>query len=104
LIDNSIKYKDPKKSVNKIFVNLVEEKDNYSIIIEDNGLGIEEKYLPHIFQRGFRIIDHSKKNNTNNGHGIGLAIVKNIIDKHNWTISVQSSLYVGSVFTIIIPK
>lgn len=103
LVDNATKYKDPKKSVNKIFVNLMKEKDNYSIIIEDNGLGIDDKDLPHIFERGFRIINHSKKNNRNNGHGIGLAIVKNIINKHNWTISVQSSPDVGSVFTITIP-
>lgn len=99
LIDNAIKYKDDNKNVNKIFVNLINDEDKYLITIEDNGLGIKEEDLYYIFDRGFRI-----KNNTNYGHGIGLAIVKNIIDKHKWNISVESSPNIGSIFTIIIPN
>lgn len=104
LLDNSIKYKDPKKKENYIIITIQQGKDESSIIIEDNGLGIEEKKLPYIFQRGFRALDQDHQKDKLTGHGIGLTIVKNIIDEHKWAISVESSLRIGSTFTITIPN
>lgn len=86
------------------FNNPGEIKNKAIITVEDNGLGIDEKNLPSIFQGGFRVLDESIGQGFNiEGYGIGLAIVKNIIDKHNWKISVESSLKLGSIFTITIP-
>ncbi len=104
LLDNSIKYKDPKKKENYITIILQQGEDESSITIEDNGLGIEEKDLPYIFQRRFRALDQYNEEDRLTGHGIGLTIVKNIIDEHKWTISVESSLGIGSTFTITIPN
>lgn len=104
IIDNAIKYKDEEKENNYVSITLEKLKNKAIITIEDNGLGIDEKNLPSIFQGGFRILDESIGQGFNiEGYGIGLAIVKNIIDKHNWKISVESSLKLGSTFTITIP-
>ena len=74
------------------------------MVIEDNGIGIRNEDLPNVFSRGFRVLDESiMKNNDIVGYGIGLSIVKNIIDKHNWEISVESNLVIFIIFKIIIP-
>lgn len=104
IIDNAIKYRDEEKEYNWVSITLEKSKNKAIITVEDNGLGIDEKNLPSIFQGGFRVLDESIGQGFNiEGYGIGLAIVKNIIDKHNWKISVESSLKLGSIFTITIP-
>ncbi len=104
IIDNAIKYRDKGKKNNYVLITLEKLKDKTLITIEDNGLGIEKEDLPNIFQGGFRVLDGNIGQNFNiEGYGIGLAIVKNIIDKHGWKISVESSLNEGSLFTITIP-
>lgn len=99
IIDNSIKYRDPNKSNSFVYIKLERLKDKLLIIIEDNGIGIDEKNLSNIFNQGFRVLDHMKLD----GQGIGLAIVKNIINKHNWNIYVNSKEGLGTSFTIEIP-
>ncbi len=98
LIENAIKYRDREK--NKNFVNVILKKqDNKAIIkVEDNGIGINEDKLKNIFDRGFRVLDHTLPGI--DGYGIGLSLVKNIVDRHSWTISVNSSPGVGSNFKI----
>lgn len=104
IIDNSIKYKDEEKDTNYVAVVLKKFKNKALVTIEDNGLGIDEKNLPNIFKGGFRVLEgHVQQGLNVEGYGIGLAIVKNIIDKHNWDISVESSLKLGTIFTITIP-
>lgn len=99
LIENAIKYKDDKKSNKYVIVNLSKTNNSIVINIEDNGLGISEENLASIFERGFRVLDTKKIE----GYGIGLSIVKNIIDKHNWRIDINSSENMGSIFTIEVP-
>lgn len=99
LIENAIKYKDDRKSYKYVTVNLSKSNNSVFINIEDNGLGISEENLSSIFERGFRVLDTKKIE----GYGIGLSIVRNIIDKHNWAISIKSSENIGSIFTIEIP-
>lgn len=104
LIDNSIKYRDEQKDNNYVIVALKNCKDHIAVTVRDNGLGISRSELSNIFQGGFRILDKGIIKGENiKGYGIGLAIVKNVLDKHNWTISVDSLPKQGSVFTIIIP-
>ena len=104
IIDNAIKYRDKGKKNNYVLITLEKLKDKTLITIEDNGLGIDEENLPNIFKGGFRVLDGNIGQDFNiEGYGIGLAIVKNIIDKHGWKISVESSLNEGSLFTITIP-
>ncbi|MCQ1530803.1 sensor histidine kinase [Lutispora saccharofermentans] len=103
LLDNSVKYKDPYKKQNNITISLVKNKNEACLVIEDNGMGIREEYLSNIFNRGFRVLDAEiAANSRTEGYGIGLAIVKNIIEKHNWQIAADSNYGSGSKFTITI--
>lgn len=78
-------------------IEVISEIDNseVKIIIKDNGKGIPKEDLKKIFQRF-----HSSKSR---GLGLGLSIVKRIIEKHDWFIDVESELERGTVFTITIP-
>ena len=69
------------------------------IKIVDNGEGISKKDLSHIFERFYR----QDKSRTIEGNGLGLSIVKRIIDLHHYKIDVESQEDVGSVFTVYIP-
>ena len=69
------------------------------IMIEDNGIGFEQKYAEHIFSMFRRLHPISEFEGT----GIGLAICKKIVEKHNGYISAQSQIDQGSVFTITLP-
>lgn len=97
LIENAIKYSVDNLHL-KVIVSDIEK--GLEIIVQDNGLGISEKELPRIFDKFYR----SNRIETINtvGFGLGLTYVKSILDAHNATISVQSKLNIGSVFTITI--
>ncbi len=64
--------------------------------VEDNGIGIDEKHLPRLFERFYRV-DESRSRELG-GSGLGLAIVKHIVEAHQQSIGVRSSLKSGSVF------
>lgn len=81
----------------KIALYLNKEQGFAVLRVEDNGSGISEKDIPHIFDRFFTNRIHE------NGNGIGLFIVKSIITEHRGTIEVNSELGKGTVFTIRLP-
>lgn len=104
IIDNSIKYKDPKKENSFVYIDLKKVNDVAFLTVEDNGIGMDENNLDNIFNRGFRILEgHLKETTKIEGYGIGLSIVKTIVDKHKWNISVKSTINQGSVFKVEIP-
>ncbi|QUH27202.1 ATP-binding protein [Serpentinicella alkaliphila] len=78
------------------------EKEDYFVIVEDNGVGIEKKDLDLIFEKFYRS-DFSRSRDTG-GAGIGLSIVSRIISVHKWTIGVESELGKGTKIIIKIPK
>lgn len=98
-LDNAIKYS-PKNTA----VNLISEKTDGHIIIEitDEGFGINEKDIPHLFDRFYRV-DKSRTKSDIPGYGLGLSIAKQIIEKHNGNIKVKSELKKETTFTIEIP-
>ncbi|GAB6181929.1 hypothetical protein JCM14036_32480 [Desulfotomaculum defluvii] len=98
-IDNSIKYT---PEVGKIMVSCGSLKSQLVLVIEDTGIGIPEKDLPHIFNRFYRA-DKSRTKQTG-GSGLGLAIAKWIIDKHGGTIKVESKINEGTKVKIYLPK
>lgn len=99
IINNSIKY----GKVNGTTTVSILDIDNKIIIeITDDGIGIEEQYLPRIFERFFRV-DKSRSRELG-GTGLGLAIVKHIIEAHQQTINVRSKLGVGSTFSFTLNK
>nr|WP_304422246.1 HAMP domain-containing sensor histidine kinase [Paramuribaculum intestinale] len=91
LIDNSIKYSDDS-------VSIVIKADAAGVSVSDNGIGIPEKSMPDIWSKFYRV-PHGNISDVK-GYGIGLFYVKSIIDKHGWSIGVESKLGKGSKFTI----
>ncbi|MBD7938424.1 HAMP domain-containing histidine kinase [Cytobacillus sp. Sa5YUA1] len=97
LLDNSLKYSQTATETTlKIWTNT---NDLY-ISIVDNGSGIQEKDLPHIFKRFYRgtYSNHS----SNVGSGLGLSIVKELVNAHNGDITVKSNAKTGTTFTIML--
>jgi signal transduction histidine kinase len=86
LIGNSVKYMG--KDSGSIVVLAEDLGDNVKISVSDNGMGIEEKDIPYIFDRFYRA--DSSRNSKKGGSGLGLAITKKIIEDHNGTISATS--------------
>ncbi len=100
LIGNSLKYhREGVPPVVHIY-SRTSKKNNLKIIIEDNGIGFEEKYRKKIFQPFERL--HGK--NHYSGTGIGLTICQKIIDHHNGKIDVSSTLNEGSKFILTFPQ
>ncbi len=98
LLSNAIKFT---QKEGKITFTVKKENKNALLIIEDNGIGIEIDQLTHIFDR-FYMADPSRSRNLG-GQGIGLAIVKSVVEAHNGTIEAKSNLGLGTIFTISIP-
>lgn len=99
LIENAAKYS-PKPA--HITVTL-DEDDGYVVIaIADKGLGIPDQDQEHIFER-FYTVDKARSQKMG-GSGLGLSIVKTIVEKHGGTISLESKVNIGSTFTIRLPK
>ena len=95
LITNGIKFRSTKDPI--ITITAQKNKDNVKIIVKDNGIGIKKDYFEQIFLPFKRLHSRSKYNGT----GIGLAICKKIIERHNATIHVESEIGKGSSFIII---
>ena len=101
LIANSLKYTPTRGSVD-IAVHQFEPKEGLVISVKDTGFGISPADLPYIFERFYR--SDKSRNRFTGGSGIGLTIVKAVVDAHQGTISVQSKLGEGSEFTVFLPK
>jgi len=99
LLDNAIKYSEPKST---ILIKAQQENSAIRISVEDQGIGIAQKHLPRLFERFYRV-DKARSRNLG-GTGLGLAIVKHIAQAHGGHITVESTLGVGSVFTIHLPQ
>ena len=99
LIENAAKYSNRPAHIDII---LDETPDEVIVKISDQGIGIPLHDQEHIFDR-FYTVDkaHSQKMG---GSGLGLSIVKTIVEKHFGTITLQSEIGKGSTFTIILPK
>ncbi|CAN5308473.1 hypothetical protein BH10PAT1_BH10PAT1_6150 [soil metagenome] len=100
LLDNAVKYS-PKNS--KIEIKTTKIKDQVSISIKDNGIGISETDIPHVFDRFYRA-DEGRFKKGSGGYGLGLSIAKKIIDTHHGNIHVESVLNKGTTFTITLPR
>jgi len=97
---NAIKYSAEKAHVT---VRITESEEEFQIGIEDTGFGISEESLPHIFDKFYRITDDEKVRDIA-GSGLGLSLVKEIVEIHGGLIRVKSKLGQGSTFTVILPK
>ena len=98
LIDNAIKYSPAK---NEIQVATSETSLEHVITVSDNGCGVPQKHIPHLFERFYRV--DSARSRELGGTGLGLAIVKHIAYAHNGNVSIKSIEGKGSQFSIHIP-
>ena len=100
IISNSIKYLDKQKGY--ISIRVRDVGDFIQVEIEDNGKGIAAKDLPNIFDRFYRT--DSSRNSSKGGSGIGLSIVKKIIEDHGGKIWANSKLGAGTVMYFVLRK
>ena len=99
LFSNAVKYSPQKTRIDIIVKNL---QDHISVEVHDQGFGIPKKSIPKIFDKFFRVTEDEQVRNVT-GTGLGLALVKQIVDMHNGRMEVESKVGVGSVFTLIFP-
>lgn len=98
LIDNAIKYTQPNGAI-KLF--LCKDNGCVKIVIRDNGIGISQQDISHIFDRFYRVSKSRTADHT--GGGLGLSICQWIVKSHHGTIMVKSELHKGSTFTVTLP-
>lgn len=99
LVDNSIKYGNNGGYTKISFYDMDE---NILIEVADNGIGVEQKEISRLFERFYRT-DKSRSRDQG-GSGLGLSIVKHIIEAHQQTINVRSSIGVGTTFSFTLNK
>jgi signal transduction histidine kinase len=97
LLDNALKYS---QSGSKTNLSVEKKGLNLIITVSDNGKGIPKEDIPHIFDRFYRV--DKSRTRALGGSGLGLSIVKELVQAHNGTISVQSEENVGTEFEIIL--
>ncbi len=100
IIGNSVKYMD--KPDGKIDIRILDEQDSIRVEIEDNGKGIAARDLPNIFDRFYRT--DSSRNSAQGGSGIGLSIVKKVIEDHGGYIWATSQEGEGTCLHFVIRK
>lgn len=98
LLSNAIKFTN---RGGEIYVNMVEDKTSMIISVKDSGVGIPEDKIKLIFDR-FGQVDKTLRRNRE-GTGIGLSLVKSLVELHEGTIEVKSTLGIGSEFILNIP-
>ena len=98
LLDNAIKYS---REVKQLSITTERRGTDLSIEIADRGIGIPRAEQAKVFEKFYRVgngLVHDVK-----GSGLGLSLVKHIIEAHNGTISVESDVGKGTRFTILLP-
>lgn len=100
IISNSLKYMDKKKGI--INIRILDVGDFVQVEIEDNGKGIGPRELPYIFDRFYRT--DSSRNSSKGGSGIGLSIVKKIIEDHGGKIWATSKVGIGTEIHFVLRK
>lgn len=99
LLDNAVKYSDPGAHVR---VSVEEGENELSVRVSDTGLGIPEDDLPQLFERFYRV--DKARSRASGGSGLGLSIVKEIVELHGGRVGVESELGAGSTFTVTLPR
>jgi len=95
LIDNSIKYSKDTSSVN---ISLKKENGGIDFTVRDSGVGIPDEEKQNIFNKFYRIGSEEKR--STKGTGLGLYIVKQVLEKHDATISVKDNQPTGTIFQL----
>lgn len=100
LLSNAVKFTNDK--IKLTLRKSIDDKKTFEIIVEDNGIGISEENQSKVWDRFFQA-DESRTKKKNDGAGLGLSIVKQIVDMHGGTVLIDSKVGIGSKFIIILP-
>lgn len=118
--DKPFRVKGDREYIRQVITNLIVNSLNYGkeggltkvsmydmdkqvlVEVSDNGIGIEEKHLNHLFDRFYRV--DKSRSRAHGGSGLGLSIVKHILEAHGQSINVRSTLGVGSTFGFTLDK
>jgi signal transduction histidine kinase len=98
VVDNAIRYNLPSGKVN---ISSKTENGKIVIQIQDSGIGISKSDQQHIFERFYRV--DKSRSREQGGSGLGLAMVKKIVENHGGCVFVDSALDEGSIFTLSLP-
>jgi signal transduction histidine kinase len=98
LIDNALRYTPPG---GRVRLDARQAGDAVVVSVEDTGIGIADEALPHVFERFYRA--DSSRSRDSGGSGIGLAIVKHLVERHGGEVGVTSQPGRGSRFSFRIP-
>ncbi len=96
LLDNAVKYSQPRK---EIVLSSVINDGSLIVKVADRGIGIESDDVIHLFERFYR----ADKSRNAPGYGLGLPIAKQIVEKHNGSIKVESEIDKGTIVTVSLP-
>jgi two-component system, NtrC family, sensor histidine kinase KinB len=96
LLDNALRYTPPG---GRIQLTATADDGKVTLAVGDTGPGIPPEYLPHVFDRFFRVPGQSSEGGT----GLGLAIVKEIVTAHHGSVTCESTVGVGTTFRITLP-
>ena len=96
LVENGIKYNTPN---GKLLLTLERIEDNAILKVQDTGVGIPPESISHLFERFYRV-DKARARKTG-GSGLGLSIVRNMVERNSGKISVESVMGQGSTFTLM---
>lgn len=99
LVENAVKHSPTNHAVR---VTLTASSDRVRFSVTDRGIGIPPEHLPRLFDRFYRV--DAARRRTEGGAGLGLAIVRTLVEAQGGTVSVQSEIGVGSTFTVELPR
>jgi len=98
LMENGIKYNTPGGTLT---VRLLRQDDNSILQITDTGVGIPEDAVSHVFERFYRV--DKARSRKSGGSGLGLSIVRNLVERNQGKIDIESKLGVGTTFSVTFP-
>jgi signal transduction histidine kinase len=97
LLDNALKYT---PHGGRVTISAQKDAAETMVIFRDNGIGIADNDLPHIWDRLYR----GDKSRSEHGIGLGLSLVKAIVEAHGGSVSVETKLHEGSQFKVVLPR
>ncbi len=100
LISNAIKFSNPNSEI-LINVNALSKSNTFEIAVKDTGIGIEKQNLDNIFNKFYQ--EDKSLSRHAEGNGIGLSLVKSLVEMHGGNVSVESELNKGSIFKVELP-
>ncbi|SNT43356.1 Signal transduction histidine kinase [Bacillus sp. OK838] len=98
IFDNAIQYTEPGGSIN---ITLIQHKENCELVVTDTGNGIPEADLPYVMNRFYRV--NKARSRFDGGSGLGLSIVKKLVELQNGNIEIESKEKIGTKVRVVLP-